>query len=505
MEGEDTRIRLDINADKRDNVTEVVYKPTTMDQRDIKWNKKFHSLEPESRAAVVPKDSFYLYRTAFLGNLLAFSAGTGFSWTSPVLPRLNGPGSPLGAPLDPTEISIIAAILCLGAAMGPFLFGYMADKVGRKITLMAIAAPMAAGAAILAFAWELWVFYFGRLLFGTGIGGVFTVLTMYTGEITSNHNRGKFSCLLGTFVALGVLYPFSIGSMLSIRIFSLSCLLPLQAFLIFFSIYAPESPTYLLRQGKKSLCQKTVMELRGISEEEARKALDELEQIESQNKEKGGIVVLFRTKNTRRAFMVAAGLLILQQFSGISAVLGFMEQIFSGAGGAIPPQLAATMVGVIQVFTVFVTSSVIEKLGRKFLLLSSTVGAAVSIILLGFYFFLHRQKLVLLAYLWWLPIASLIFYIVCFNMGLGPLPWTVLSEIFPDNVKSSAAAVASATCFMVSFVVTMAFPMINEMLGMAESFWLFGVCCVLGTVFIYFVVPETKGRSVQEIQEIFSK
>ncbi|XP_030754396.1 facilitated trehalose transporter Tret1-like [Sitophilus oryzae] len=203
--------------------------------------------------------------------------------------------------------------------------------------------------------------------------------------------------------------------------------------------------------------------------------------------------------------MKAASLLIIQPVSGINAVTGFLENIFLATGSSIPPQIATTLIGVIQVFTVFITSSLIDKLGRKMLLLSSALGLAVSLTLLGLYFFLSKHQFAFVTYIWWLPIVSLIFYIICFNYGVGPVSWTMVSELFPSNVKSSATAMVSATNFGVSFQITIAFPLISEMLGMAQSFWLFGVCCILGAVFILLIVPETKGKTAAEIQQMLNK
>ncbi|XP_066246327.1 facilitated trehalose transporter Tret1-like [Euwallacea similis] len=508
LNGQDVSISLDINTDKR-NLTDqkddtgVVYRPTTLDNHG-KWKESFQSLKPEKQ--VVPGDTFFLYRTAFLGNLLAFAGGIGFSWSSPVLPKLQSTDTPLNSQIDASQASLIASILCVGAAIGPFLFGFSADKIGRKKTLIAISLPMTAGIIFLAFTDKVEIYYLGRLLYGMGTGGVFTVLTMYTGEITSDFNRGKFSCILGIFVALGVLYPFAIGSFMTVKIFCLSCLLPLQIFLIFFTLYAPDSPSYLVRNSHYKQAERALINLRSISCEQAQKDVIELQKIEEHQRHlKGGIMELFRSRGTRKAFIIASGLLILQQISGINAVTGFMENIFMATGSSIPPQIATMMVGTIQVITVGVTSVVVEKLGRKLLLLASTLGASVSVILLGAYFFLQRHQFAMLVYFWWLPIACLLLYIVSFNLGLGPVPWTVLSEVFPDNVKSIASALASATCFGVSFLVTLAFPIVSETLGMAESFWVFGVCCAFGAIFIKLVMIETKGKNVTEIQEILSK
>ncbi|XP_066151668.1 facilitated trehalose transporter Tret1-like [Euwallacea fornicatus] len=508
LNGQDVSISLDINTDKRDltdqkDDTGVVYRPTTMDNHG-KWKESFQSLKPEKQ--VVSDDTFFLYRTTFLGNLLAFAGGIGFSWSSPVLPKLQGTDTPLSSQIDASQASLIASILCIGAAIGPFLFGFSADKIGRKKTLIAISLPMTAGMTFLAFTNKVEIYYLGRLLYGIGTGGIFTVLTMYTGEITSDSNRGKFSCILGIFVALGVLYPFAIGSFLTVKILCLSCLLPLQIFLIFFTLYAPDSPSYLVRNSQYQEAEKVLVNLRSISCEQAQKHVTELQKIEEHQRHlKGGIVELFRSRGTRKAFIIATGLLILQQFSGINAVTGFLENIVIATGSSIPPEIVTMAVGIIQVITVWVTSVVIEKLGRKLLLLASTLGSAVSIVLLGLYFFLQQHQFAMLVYFWWLPIACLLLYIVSFNFGLGSVPWTVLSEVFPDNVKSSASAIASATCFGISFVVTLVFPILSEALGMAQLFWVFGGCCVLGAIFIQLVMIETKGKNVTEIQEILSK
>lgn len=504
---ENEELRINFGIEKRDLVdseadTEVVYKPTTMDKDGI-WNPKIQNLKPEIKEK--PKNSVFLYRTAFIANLLGFAAGVGFSWTSPVIPKLQSRETPLKAPVDASQESIIAAILCIGAAIGPFPCGYLADKIGRKRTLVVIAIPMVVALVILAFTDEVKMYYLARLLYGTGNGGVFTVLTMYIAEITEDHNRGQFCCIMGIFIASGLLYPLSIGPLLSIRTFCLSSLIPLQIFLIFFPLYCPESPTYLLKIDKSDLAATALKDLRNKSEDQVEKELKALQIIvENQKQEKGGIAEIFRNKATKKAFIVATGLLTIQQVSGINAVTGFMENIFLATGSAVPSKVATTFIGIIQVLTVLVTASVIEKLGRKFLILSSIIGAAVSIIFLGLYFFLHRSKFSMLAYFWWLPIVCLLVYIVSFNLGLGPVPWTVLSEIFPNNVKASASALVSSTCFGISFVITMAFPILSEILGMAETFWTFGICCILGLLFVYYIVPETKGKTLAEIQEILS-
>ncbi|XP_060521267.1 facilitated trehalose transporter Tret1-like [Cylas formicarius] len=499
-----------INVDKKDtelahNLNEVVYKPANTQLNDpLGWGQKFQCFEPD-----VPEkttDTLSMYLAAFTADLVAFCAGIGFSWTSPVLPKLHEADSPLGAPINASQESIIAAILCLGAAIGPFPYGSMSDRKGRKLTVIMVAIPIAIAFAILAFATDIRLYYLARLINGFAIGGCFAVLTMYIAEISNDSNRGKFSCLLGLFIASGVLYPFIVGPYMSIKTLCLSCLAPLALFLVLFTFYNPESPVYLTKIGDRNAAEEALMKLRSRPREGVEKEYLQIQKtIEISGNEQGGCGLLFKTRGFRKGFVVSAGLLVIQQLSGINAVTGYLQNIFSAAGGAIPPEYGAVLVGLIQVATMGITSSVIERLGRKLLLLMSDLGCGVSIILLGLYFFLQRMQFSLLPYFWWLPIVCLVVYIISFNLGLGPVSWTVLSEVFPSNIKSFASALASAITFGTSFVITIGFPIISEAIGMAETFWLLGACCLAGFAFTYLVVPETKGRTLTEIQEILSK
>ncbi|KAJ8950727.1 hypothetical protein NQ314_007789 [Rhamnusium bicolor] len=220
---------------------------------------------------------------------------------------------------------------------------------------------------------------------------------------------------------------------------------------------------------------------------------------------KGGIGDLLKSPGLRKGLTISLGLVILQQFSGINAVLAFMGPIFEATGSGISTYVSTIIIGTIQVFSTVLTSAIVEKLGRKFLLLGSTIGSCGSILLLGLYFYLKNSKIYNVDSIFWLPVVCLMVYIVSFNMGLGPLPWAIMGEIFPAHVKSVAAALTSFSCFLAGFGVTMGFPIIVESLGMAQCFWIFGSCCILSISFIYTVVPETKGKTLAEIQKILSK
>lgn len=442
-------------------------------------------------------------------DIVAFASGCSIAWSSPAIAKLkeNDPSvNPLGEAVTPIQESWITALLYLGAAIGPLFIGKAADSFGRKKSLIILSLPMIASFVILAFATNITFFYIARFALGLGVGSTFSVLPLYLGEITENHNRGKFGCIMAVFITLGILYPFVVGSLLSLKLFSISCALPLMLFLIFFTLFIPDSPIFLISINSEKEAMESLRRFRNKSNGQIQKELSEMSrEIEKDKVQKGGIKDLFKVPNLRNGLVVSLGLIILQQFAGINAVLSFMGQIFDASGSDMSTYMSTILIGLIQVASTILTSATVEKLGRKPLLLVSSIGSCSSILIIGLYFYLKKSKIYNVESLFWLPVVCLMIYIISFNVGLGPLPWTIVSEIFPPNVKSEAAALTAFVCFLASFVVTLGFPTMAQSFGMAQCFWLFGFCCILGSIFIYAAVPETKGKTLSEIQQVLTK
>lgn len=169
-----------------------------------------------------------------------------------------------------------------------------------------------------------------------------------------------------------------------------------------------------------------------------------------------------------------------------------------------PPDAAAIIVAVVQAVFAYVAVALIEKANRRFFLVLSSSGMLVCLAALGMYF--HLQKLeISFSGLGILPLASLVLYIVFFSMGMGPVPWMIMGELFAAEIKGVASGLAVMTNWMLTFVVTFSFPLMNTGLGGHVTFYIFAVIMALGTTFIHLVVPETRGKSLQEIQRILSK
>ncbi|XP_060523215.1 uncharacterized protein LOC132700112 [Cylas formicarius] len=484
-------------CENKGELVEVVYKPTCGSAE----TRESGLLTPEPEES--RKEAFFLYLCAFSAELLTFIGGIGLSWTSPIIPRLHGPENPFAHPITTNQEAWIAAFLPLGAAVGPFAAGHFADKLGRKKALLLISIPMFVGYAILSAAAHVELYYFARFIVGLGVGSSFALVPMYIGEITQTFNRGKFGCFMGLSVVLGLFYPFSIGPHLSIPLYSVCCAVPLVIFFVVFSAFMPESPYFLVAADDHLKAQKVMVRLRPKGVDVNKEVAAIRESFAAENRAAPSFHEVVTSKVLRRAIVAALGLVLLQQFAGINPILSFMKTIFEASGSTISPNVCTVIIGVVEVSSNIACVFVVEKLGRRVLFLGSCLGCFISISALGVYFYLKAHDHDVDS-LFWLPVFSLIVYNVFFSLGLGPLPWAVVGEVFPSNIKGFATAVCSGSNFLVSCVITFLFPLISEALGMAGSFWLFGAFCFVGIIFVYYFLPETKGKTLAEIQKMLA-
>jgi sugar porter (SP) family MFS transporter len=473
---------------------EVVYKATTQDNTSA-------VLKPDSKSQTAP----FLYFAALIANLLAFTSGIAFGWTSPVLPKLMKSAdadNPLGRVITQDEASWIAGLVCLGAIFGPLVAGAAADKFGRKRTLQIVAFPMAISLVMAAYAKTVLLLYISRTLLGIGVGSVFTVLPMYLGEIAEDHNRGALGCSFGAFMSLGLLFSFLVGPFLSVCNFCLVSVVPLIIFISIFSMSVPETPQFLASVNKTKELESSLTKLRKKSYGEIQKELANIDKsIAEESQNKGGIGDLFKFKGLRKGLVITLGIIALQQLAGINPVLAYMQTIFDAAGSGLAPEISTIIIGAVQTLAMSSTYFLVDRLGRRILLVSSALGSSLSLLALGFYFYRksHQYNVEAIS---WLPVSSLVSFIITFNIGLGPLPWAVMAELFPPNVKSVASSLTSFTCFGTGFLITLFFPTLSHLLGMAQSFWICATVCLIGAIFVYFMLPETKGKSIQEIQKL---
>lgn len=203
------------------------------------------------------------------------------------------------------------------------------------------------------------------------------------------------------------------------------------------------------------------------------------------------------------AFICSLGLMFFQQFSGINAVIFYTNSIFRSAGSKIPSEIATIIIGVVQTIATYISSLLIEKAGRRLLLLQSCIIMGLSLIVLGVYFKLKSDSYNVASF-GWVPLISMILFIVSFSMGYGPIPWMMMAELFPVEFRGAATGVTVITNWVLVFVVTLCFPIMEAALGIHNCFWFFAAFMVGSVVFVFFLVPETKGKTVSQIQSILA-
>ncbi|CAG5021074.1 unnamed protein product [Parnassius apollo] len=432
------------------------------------------------------------------------SIGYSMGWTSPIYIKLqdeNMSDSPLPAPLTIDESAWVGSLMCIGVVMGSPIGGIAASKIGRKWGLLCAAMSQFVGWILVTTATNVGFLYGGRIFWGINLGMQFNLLPMYCAEIATDDVRGALGSFLQASMNVGYLLAYGIGPFTSYSVVAYIGLAFVAVFAICF-FFMPETPMYHLSKNERELAAECLMCLRGRSRAGIESELNQMAAHISASMEKTATLAdIFRGSNFK-AFYITCTLVVFQQFSGITAVLFYMSSIFSAAGSNLDWSISTIIVGAVQVVASMITPLVVDRLGRRILLLVSTCGTAIALGLLGMYYLLSDQESPVVSSIGFLPVLSMILFIVTYSWGLGPLPWAMLGELFPIAVKAVATPIVSGICGILTFLVTRYFEPIANAVGMYVAFWLFGVCCVAGFFFTLFLVPETKGKSLQEIQDM---
>ncbi|KAI8438301.1 hypothetical protein MSG28_010874 [Choristoneura fumiferana] len=368
------------------------------------------------------------------------------------------------------------------------------------------AVPFILGWILVIVAKSVAVLYVARMFSGLGYGIVYTVAPMYTGEIATNEVRGALSTLITLMNKVGILAQYCIGPFVSMQTLAgINLILPLSFVLSF--IFLPESPYYYLKFERSERAERSLSMLRSG---DIRTELKNIEiNVQEDMKNKGSWLDLVTEATNRKAMWISLGVFTIQQLCGSAAVVAYAQVIFNAtasnhtddhAGGHLEPYVQSILVGCVQVATCGLTVILVDRVGRKPLLLLSAVGVGLMNGTLGtFYYFFEYNKSAV-EHLYWLPMASILVYIVCYAIGLSTVPYVIIGEMFPTNVKLYASCVAHIYTGIFMFAVQKLFQVVKDSCGIYTVFWGFSAFSLLGLVFMLAVLPETKGKSFASIQ-----
>lgn len=457
-----------------------------------------------------------LYLATFASVLGPMSFGFVLGYSSPAIPDLTQISDPR-LRLDDVQASWFGSIVTLGAAAGGLLGGWMVEKIGRKLSLMFCSLPFVFGFTIIIAAQNVWMLHLGRVLTGVASGVTSLVVPLYISEMCHERVRGMLGSCVQLMVVLGIMGVYLAGLYLDWRWLAICSSIP-PTLLMVCMCFMPETPRFLLSQGKRREAEEALRFLRGpdapVEWECAR--------IEDACDEQGSSFQMSDLKDpgVYKPLVIGIMLMIFQQLTGINAIMFYAENIFEQAHFK-DSDLASVIVGLIQVVFTGVAALIMDKAGRKLLLIMSGVAMAISTTAFGVYFYLISKvhsttltsDLVLdvqsqvaeepHADLAWLALASMAIFITGFALGWGPIPWLIMSEIFPLKVRGFASAVCVLTNWSMAFIVTKTFQDMMILLTSAGTFWLFASMCTLNVIFTIALIPETKGKTLEQIEAIF--
>jgi SP family facilitated glucose transporter-like MFS transporter 8 len=351
---------------------------------------------------------------------------------------------------------------------------------------------------------------------GAACGAATVVTPLYNEEIAEVRVRGALGVNIDIMFNVGILYIYVIGALDSYLWLSISaCIIPAIFAITFF--WMPESPIFLVSKGETDKAEASLRWLRGRGKTRSSDIARELNQMqkfvnESVLKKTTQVTESTRCKvfkkfiadisiksPTSKAVRIIFGLMIFQQLTGIDAVIYYSVDIFNDAGSSLSPFLCTIIVGILQLLSTYVPSIIVDRVGRRILLVLSELGMAVSLLVLSLHFTMQNNH-VDVSWSGWIPLVAVNTFIIAFSIGFGPLPWLIMAELLSTEAKVWVSSMAVCLNWSLTFAVTKLFPIINRDLGPAMTYGGFCIICVLGTVFVILFVPETQGKSREDIQ-----
>ncbi len=407
--------------------------------------------------------------------------------------------------LDEVQKGWVASCALIGCILGAAGAGMLSDSLGRKKVLLLAAVLFTVSAVGAALPRNATEFVIARILGGLGIGMASMLSPLYIAEVAPARIRGRMVSLNQLAIVGGMVVVYYVNSLIAQlgdnswnvlvgwRWMFASGTLPAVLFFVLLFL-VPESPRWLTKQGREDEAMAVLTRIGGPAQAES-----QMNDIRATIAEESGSLAQLFEPGMRTPLIIAVVLAVLQQITGINVVLYYAPEIFKSAGVKATQAIGDTVtVGIVNMLFTLVAIWVVDRLGRKPLLLIGSVGMGASLALLGGAFAMKQLEGP------WVLLFVLC-YVATFAMALGPVVWVIMAEIFPTQIRGRAMSIATVCLWTACYLVSQTFPWMLKHLGGPATFWLYAAICLVTIVFVAIYVPETKGKSLEEIERSWQR
>ncbi|XP_044261745.1 facilitated trehalose transporter Tret1-like [Tribolium madens] len=452
-----------------------------------------HQTKTTSLYSLFKPGHLYQILACLSASLIVTSDGMQYGWSSPVIPILESKNSPVK--ITSVDSTWLETTFLLSGPLAIIITPLLVDKIGRHRLILIISCVSIIGWILIGVATRVEILYVARFLFGTTSDIIFSVVPMYTSEIADKEIRGLLNGFVYVLLYLGFILVYSIAPSTPFYVTSVVGvgILFLQ---IFTFLPMPESPYFLVKKQRYECALNSLKKFRSKNSCEI-----ELEEITTYvNDSKSSVKEAIFKKSTLKVFVYLTILFGAQHFCGLSVILMNLYTILEEAGSIyLDPNTTEILFALLMLVSMCISCYVIDKFGRKNLLVLSCALTGVNLIGLAVY--LHMKSLRFsVDYLSWLPLVFVMFYAVSFNIGLGLVPKVLVSELYPIKVKAIGMSVGGGIYEIAGTLSILFYKYCTKAYDMYIVFYFFGATAFVTVLITIFLIPETKGKSLEEIQ-----
>ncbi|XP_044742023.1 facilitated trehalose transporter Tret1-like [Chrysoperla carnea] len=433
----------------------------------------------------------------FVANLLIFISGTHIGWIGPTILKLSSNSSEI--PLTSSEISWLTAMLPLGGGIGPIFGAVLANGVGRKNAILLTTIPEIASWIVIANAKNIYNLCIAQFIKGLIGGFAMAAVPMYLGEVSSPQFRGINGMLFQLHYTFGAIFEVVLVPFVSIAVNAwIASIIPFLLLIIF--IWMPESPYYFLIKNQTENARKSLQILRQTDHVD--QELEHLKQVvgEEQN-EVQKFSEIFRVRNNRISFFLCFGIISTQLLTGMNVIFLYSQVILDKSSSPIEPHICGIIISVVGFICVISSFLTIDSLGRRPLLLFGTFGTMIPCFLIGLYFHLDSINYEHISSIKFVPFLALIVHHITVVPGITTVPYLYLSEMLSTSIKGFASLIICCYASIGHSIFSKFYVNLCDFIGMHNVFYLLVFGCFISGIGTYFFVPETKGKSLDEIQK----